>query len=297
MQDWQGVKLVVGGQSWSVQGERDDLAGARCFTAAHAPQFTNPAATVLLDSGAFTDSPAGRLTPDGALARQLAWERAAGERLEREWQAETLVSYDLLIDEVWTNGLRHKRRWSVREADGAVRETVAGAAYLASQRAALAPRRLMLSCQGVDAIQYAECAAAVLRYAVAGDVIGLGGWCILGRWQSWLPEFWATCYSVLPLIAHAGVDRVHILGVLWQPALGGLLWLADQHGISVSTDSSAPLLACTRGDLKKAGARAPYWRDNVEWWRKTLAELRSSAYYRQPPRPIAGRQLELWGAA
>lgn len=293
------VRLFVGGHGQSIQGERLDLAGDRMFSAAHRPSniMLDPARVVgLLDSGAFSDSPAKRLSPEGALQRQLQWEQHASERWSGPWHAHGLVSYDVLIDETWTGTRRHKRRWSVREAEWAVEETISAAQYLASQRQRLAPRRLVLSCQGVDASQYSDCATEILRVAQPGDILGLGGWCILGLWQSWLPEFWATLRAVLPMAASAGLNHIHIFGVLWEPALAGLAWLADQYGLCVSTDSTAPIRSVTFHDLKRqkrAGARRPYWRDNVQWWISHLANLRTSRWYREPPR--AWRQLELLG--
>jgi hypothetical protein len=294
----EAVRLYVGGHASRIQGEVQDLTGFRCFTAAHRPQVGTTwgprVADVigLLDSGAFTDPPERRLTPATALDRQLRWEGLASEKWGGTWRASALVSYDLLIDEVWAGGTRVKRRWSVAEAERAVRVTVEAAAYLASRRAAVAPRTLVLSCQGVDAAQYDECATAVLASATPRDWIGLGGWCILGRWRSWLPEFWRTLRRVLPRVARAGVGHVHIFGVLWLPALGGLAWLADQCGLTVSTDSTAPILNCSWRDKRKSGARHPYWRDNVAWWQETLANLRESEWYREPPAD-RGRQLAL----
>lgn len=287
-----GCRLYVGSHAATVQGERDDLGGDRCFTAAHQPPAGKRDVSVLLDSGAFSDPPHKRLTPGRAFERQLAWERKAGEMWGYEFRAEAIVSYDLLIDETWVAGARHKRRWGVCAADDAVRTTVEAARYLADRRAELAPRTLVLACQGVDAVQYEECVREVLKVATPADWVGLGGWCILGRFTSWLPTFWATLYHILPLIAAAGVRHVHIFGVLYQQAIGGLVWLADRYGLSVSCDSAAPILAATRRDPKKAGLRAENWRDNVEWWRSALANIRQSVYYRQPPRVEAARQLE-----
>jgi hypothetical protein len=292
-----GVTLYVGGDP-----ARWPLAGRRCFTAAQRPRTRLDAAQVraLLDSGAFSDPPPRRLDPGRALERQLAWERRATVfwNAPAPWRSEALASYDRLIDEVWTPGpaglARHKRRWTAAAAESAVRETVEAARYLAAQRARLAPRRLLLACQGVDAAQYRECVAEVLKVASPADWIGLGGWCILGRWRRcWAPAFWETLRACLPPIAHAGVRRVHLFGVLWPPALGGLLWLADRHGLAVSTDSSAPLLAATWPDPKRAGMRAATHRGNVVWWRHALASLRTSPYYRAPPRPPRQLALEL----
>lgn len=281
-----GIDLYVGGHASRVQGEAQDLGGKRMFTAAHPAQRALPAGQVegALDSGAFTDPPHARLNPEGALARQLAWEIHASGKWGAPFQAAGLVSYDLLIDEKWVAGQRHKRRWLVSEGDQAVKVTVEAARYLASQRQTLAPRRLILSCQGVDAIQYAECASEVLQVATSDDWIGLGGWCILGMQQSWMPTFWQALRLVLPMIAARGIRHVHIFGVLFLPALGGLLHLADQHGLTVSTDSTAPMLACTWKNWKKAGARERYWRDNVAWWQRTLAQLRTSEFYKAPPK-------------
>lgn len=297
------VRLYVGGHASRVQGEPQTLTGDRMFTAAHRPQVVQfrpgQVATIdgLLDSGAFSDAPEKRLTPETALARQLRWEGLASEKWGQPWQATGLVSYDLLIDEVWTAGERTKRRWSVADAERAVRVTVDAAAYLASQREVLAPRTLILSCQGVDSVQYSDCVDEVLKVATPTDWIGLGGWCILGRWVSWLPTFWATLTAALPRIARAGVTHVHIFGVLYLRAMGGLLWLADQYGLTVSTDSTAPILNCTWADQKKSGARMPWWRCNVCWWRWTLANLRESQWYRPTDDTASFRQMDMFGMA
>jgi len=288
-----GIDLYVGGHCGRVQGEPQNLGGKRMFTAAHKPERVTHIEPVegTLDSGAFTDVMEDRrLTVEAALDRQLTWETLASDKWGEPFRAARLVSYDRLIDEKWTGSKREKQRWTVGEADSAVAETVAAAQYLNDRRADLAPRRLILSLQGVDAFQYRECAAEVLRLATPDDWIGLGGWCILGMRQTWMPTFWQTLPLVLPMIAARGITHVHIFGVLYLPALGGLLWLTDQHGLAVSTDSTAPVLACTWKNWKKAGARKRYWRDNVAWWQNTLASLRQSEYYKAPPAIPPARQ-------
>ena len=311
-----GVDLFVGGHAGTLPSldggrERDHLTGKRMFTAVHPPNFaglSNPARVIgIIDSGAFSDPLNKRLTPEQALSRQLIWESKAGDKWGYPWQAYGLVSYDVLIDETWSNGERKKERWSIGRADWAVRETAEAARYLAGQRERLSPRRLVLSCQGVDSIQYQECMAEILKVAQADDIIGFGGWCILGRFTSWLPEFWRTLRLTFPMIARAGVKDVHIFGVLYQPALGGMLWLADQYGLRISTDSTAPIKAClwkcddktTDAYRKKSGTRAKsgYWLDNVKWWVDTLANLRQSEYYKEPTNLDSVRQLDLFQEA
>lgn len=301
-----GVTLFVGGHAGTIQGERETFAGNRMFTASYPPQlaaFDVDKINGYIDSGAFSDSPKDRLSFEDALKRQLDFEIKATEKwarygnITKPWRSQALVSYDLLIDEVWNGGQKHKRRWSISQADWAVTETIAAAQYLTSQRVGLYPRRLILSCQGVDAWQYQACTQEILKIAQPDDIIGLGGWCILGRFKSWIPEFWRTIYLVLPMIAANGNRDIHIFGVLYQPVLGGLLWLADKYGLSVSTDSSAPVksAACKSPErLKKAGCRAPGYLNNVKWWIDTLANLRQSPYYRQPPELKPQRQLSIF---
>lgn len=295
----EGVRLYCGGDAQNVQRRRCNLTGYRCFSGSYGPmsRFTPEEArdvVGILDSGAFSDSPEERLSPDAALERQMRWECNAERWWGIPWQAEALVSYDLLIDEKWAGGVRKKERWSISDADHAVRTTVEAAAFLAGQRNAVAPRKCLLACQGVDAIQYAECVQGVLSHATSADWIGLGGWCILGRFKSWIPTFWATVRRVLPLIATAGIRRVHIFGVMYLPVLGPLLWLCDHHEMSLSTDSSGPILSPAWKDQKKAGSIEPTWEGNVVAWRKRLTNLRQSVHYCEPPSPHARRQMSLF---
>jgi hypothetical protein len=116
----------------------------------------------------------------------------------------------------------------------------------------------------------------VLEAARPGDWLGLGGWCLLGRAKRLLPEFERAILAVLSMASARGLRHAHLFGVLWLPALGPLLWLADALGIVASVDSSAPVLACTRVDPRKAGCRATHWKANVAWWRETLTGLRES---------------------
>jgi hypothetical protein len=296
------VTLYVGADAVSVQGRRFNLTGPRMFNGQYGPnsRFTTEEVPLLdgwCDSGAFNDPPHKRLTPDLALDRQLRWEGRASDKWGAAYRHNAVVSYDLLIDEKWAGGKKRKERWTVAEADRAVRVTVDAAAYLASQRDRLEPRTLVMACQGVDAAQYAECAAGVLAHCRPGDVFGLGGWCILGLHKSWLPTFWAAMRRVLPLVAAAGLARVHVFGVMWTTPLAGLAWLCDRHGLAASTDSKKAALDCTWKDAKRAGVRCPAWEDNCRWWRDELAGLRSTPLYREPPPGRDFRQLELFGGS
>ncbi len=182
-----------------------------------------------------------------------------------------------------------KQRWTKAEGELAVRETVAAAAYLASQRESIYPFRPLLGCQGVDTEQYKRCVAEVLNHAQSTDVIGLGGWCILGRKKSYLPVFEETTREVIPMIAEAGCTQVHIFGVTWYkpspgfpvPPLQRLLHECDKFGISASTDGTSPIGSALWKNIKKSGADFNYWRHNLAWVKAKLATLRESSEYQK----------------
>jgi len=69
----------------------------------------------------------------------------------------------------------------------------------------------------------------------------LGGWCIIGkRPKQMMTVFRESLTLTLPLLADAGIQHVHIFGVIYAPALGLLLRYADEYGLRVSTDSAGP---------------------------------------------------------
>lgn len=242
---------------------------------------------LLFDSLAFTDVlTQDRKTPEIALNRQL-------EVLEKlpKFKKVRIVSYDRLIDEKFINGNRVKQRWTIEEGDKAVRETLLASAYLDSQRKRLTGYELVMSCQGVDADQYKKCVSRVLTYCQSEDILGLGGWCILGRKPSYLKIFYETVIKVIPLIKSYDIKKVHIFGVTWYknkhgfnyiPPLPPLLYLCDRYDIELSTDGTAPILQALSNDLIKSGATFPYWRDNLAWVKAKLGTLRESKFYKHP---------------
>ena len=298
------IDLYVGSTATKIKGDRVVLNGLRCATAVYGPyglKYNDPDRTsILLDSGAFTDSPCKRLSAKDALARQLAWESKAAQIFKKDrYCAEYLCSYDYLIDETWveeqvveTKHTRIKRRWDVKKAKRAVEETIQNARYLSRLRSYLRPRKLVMVCQGVSFDQYLYCIDRVLEFAEPGDVVGFGGWCILGMpiGAKWRKTFFRVMEAAVPKIKSQGIDRAHIFGSLYLPCLGGALWLCDRHKISLSVDSSRPLLDHTRKNLKKSKARGKNWKESVVWWQSTLLNLRESEYYSNP---FLYQQLEL----
>lgn len=162
----------------------------------------------LLDSGAFQDvRTENRLTAEQALSRQLAFEKRVGRK------AESIVSYDRLVDEQVKDGVQFKERVSSSIGKEYVNETVENAKYLCSQRKRLGDRRLVLSCQGADDRQYMDCMKAILDIAEPRDVIGLGGFCILSKSVKYETEFYNVVNKGFPLIRDRGIKRVHIFGM------------------------------------------------------------------------------------
>ncbi len=194
-----------------------------------------PGTHVIQDSGAFSDGPGQRLSVEEALDRQLAH----AERFGYHDQIEAIASYDLLIDEKWENGVRYKARWTETDAWDACTSTIRAASFLSKNR----PQGMstILSAQGVSAKQYLACAQQVVPSLQRGDIFGLGGWCITGKLPAQImPVFREVMQGVIPFLGHEGVKRVHLWGVCYTPALGELLWLCDEAGIQLSTDSSGP---------------------------------------------------------
>ena len=221
-----------------------------------------PETLVLQDSSAFSDSLDQRLSVEAALERQIQHAETYGYAAQVAYRA----SYDLLIDEKWEGGTRYKARWSEADAEYAIEETVQAAAYIAHHRMGV---KLVLSAQGVSAHQYLRCAERIVPLLASDDVFGLGGWCITGKLPAqMLPVFRETMRLVIPFLGREGVKRVHIWGVCFAKALGELLWLCDEHAITLSTDSAGPSIRPAMGEWGYAE-----WRDRS---------------YQRPPTAIRG---------
>ena len=265
--------------------------------------FVPDGSTVIQDSGAFSDNWADRLTFPAALKRQE--DHAA--RFQYAHQITHRATYDLLIDEVWINGNRFKRRWTVNDAESAVDTTVAAAKYLDDHRSGLP---LIVSAQGVDAPQYLRCAQRLMPYIQAGDYFGFGGWCIIGKMPAvMMPVFRETVRLVVPFLGKEGIKHIHIWGVIYPKALGALLWECDQWGITVSTDSVGPTTHPVFGQWGYGKPEEGGWRDNtyikpandvvgLERARHTaitrdwLSSLRGTSYYTPALLPVKQMAFE-----
>jgi hypothetical protein len=258
------------------------------------------ATTIMQDSGAFCDGPGERLDFQDAFQRQ-------GEHATKFGYADQvthLASYDLLIDEKWQNGVRYKERWTEWAARKAMEETIAAADWMRCHYT----DPVVLSAQGVTAQQYLECVKAIVPMICNCDILGLGGWCIIGKMPTqMMPVFRETIKLIVPYAAQREIRRLHIWGVIYAPALGELLWMCDQYGLKLSTDSAGPQQRPAFGEWGYMG-----WRDrkyhrapvevrgleraqHVRLTRQWLNTLDRTRFYREPRLdPI---QLELWPGA
>lgn len=223
--------------------------------------FVPDGTLVIQDSGAFSDGPGQRLDFGAALTRQI-------EHAEHYHYADKVThraSYDVLIDEKWEGGVRHKARWSEQDAELAIKITINAAKYLDQNRQGMST---ILSAQGVSAIQYLKCAEQVIPLLQDDDVFGLGGWCITGKMPTQImPVFRETMQAVIPFLGREGVKRAHIWGVCYPKALGELLYLCDEHGVVLSTDSMGASIKPCKGDWGYGS-----WRDNT--YRRPEPEIR-----------------------
>lgn len=223
---------------------------------------------VLLDSGAYSDTTFHRRSFFDALERQLDH----AERFGYLNRVSRLVSYDVLVDEqAGQDGGRVKDRMSPDLATFAVEQTIKAAEYLSTQRDYITERvghpvSLVFSAQGSDTQQYLDCARAILPYVRAGDVFGLGGWCILGQKRSLIPMFYETMNALIPLLKNYKVKDTHIFGVCTVEVLGPLLFLCDhtqrrdgkwgwdeKTRIRLSTDSVGPTTRVVKEFPNKPG--------------------------------------------
>jgi len=198
-------------------------------------RLSNQTHSVIQDSGAFCDGPDQRLSFEAALRRQIVHARRFGY----EHLLTHRASYDVLVDEHFeptqAGGLRRKIRWSEADASHACATTIQAARYLNSHRENL---QCILSAQGVSARQYLACVQGVLPFLQDGDMLGLGGFCIVGRApRRHMPVFREIIHAVIPFLGREQVRKVHIWGCVFAPALGELLYLCDQFGIALTTDS------------------------------------------------------------
>ncbi len=264
----------------------------RCENRVTVPRQTS----VIQDSGAFCDGWHQRVSFREALDRQK-------RHADKFGYADSIThraTYDVLIDEIWTDGNRTKRRWSETDANAAVLETINAAAFMHKNRSYIGN---VVSAQGVTPSQYMECARGVLPFVTEKDIFGLGGWCIIGKMRRiMMPTFRETMTRLIPFLGSEGVRRVHIWGVIMPDALGELLWLCDQQGIALSTDSAGPTLNPVFGEWGYGD-----WRDNdyqvpsletrgaertrhVALTRQWLGNFRETRYYR----PAPASQLTFW---
>lgn len=253
---------------------------------------------VISDSAAFSDSRSQRLHFKEAMVRQI------NHAIEYKYedQLEAMASYDLLIDEKWIDGARFKKRWSETEAGDAVAETIQAARYVADHRSYSPCKNLVMSAQGVSARQYLSCVQQIADYFDGEDILGLGGWCILGKMRSLMPIFRETISLAIPF-ASQFTKRIHIWGVLYAPALGELLWICDKYGLQLSTDSSGPSVRPARGVWGYMGwTNKEYMRPPVEIRglerarhvcevRRWLSKFRETEFYKGPKIHEASIQL------
>lgn len=189
----------------------------------------------MIDSGAFQDvSTNSRLSFKDALKRQLDFEEKIGQI------SECLVSYDRLVDEQVNEKGQFKKRVDFDISKDYVSETIDAARYLSEQRSQLAPRKLILSCQGTTVKQYLECMESILDFAQPGDIIGLGGFCILSKSIEYEKQFYSIIKDAFPMIQNAGIDRVHIFGMGIFRALVQTDFYARINSIHCSYDTSSP---------------------------------------------------------
>lgn len=200
---------------------------------------------ILLDSGAFQDVKSQqRLSFEKALQRQLNFEKNVG------FISELIVSYDRLVDEKYDKQVGQiKKRVSFNTAEKYVEETIDAAKYLVDERSYLKGRNLLLSNQGVTVEQYVRCIKEVLKFSDKEDVIGFGGFCIIGLKPKYEPQYYDVLNEALPLIHDKGIKRIHVFGVgAFRPLVKTAL-MCKKYGIEPSYDTSTYEVRGVHGNM------------------------------------------------
>jgi len=209
-----------------------------CINPYYPVKITNDA-NFIIDSGAFQDvgKQAKRLEFQDALKRQLDFEKTVTDNHRK---AEAIVSYDHLVDEQYDEGRgQFKERVQAKVSRKYVAETIDAAKFLAENREELAPRRLILSCQGTTVNQYLYCVNKILEIADEDDIIGLGGFCIISKSKIYEEQFYNVINKAFPKIEKKGIRRVHIFGVGLFRALIQADICAHVNGLECSYDTSS----------------------------------------------------------
>ncbi len=213
---------------------------------AHSGVYVPDGVQVLQDSGAFGEpmsaGRAARLSFADALKRQ----QAHAARYDYAHKIAYQASYDLLVDHrlseaAYLSGAFRRSILRCAESDGeeAVEVTIRAARFL-DQHRHHDGYPLALNVQGVTPEQYLRCVQAVVPLLRGGDMLGLGGWCVLGRLPRMMGDFLQTLALVMPFLARESVSRVHLYGCIYTPALAAALAMCDQYGIMLSNDSAFP---------------------------------------------------------
>ncbi|HEY4033039.1 MAG TPA: hypothetical protein VGL94_03640 [Ktedonobacteraceae bacterium] len=198
---------------------------------------------VLQDSGAYGEPLSAfsrRLTFAYALKRQ----EQHAEKYNYSDKIAYRASYDLLVDHRMIaekgSSVRKIVRCNGITGIEAVDITVRAAKFIDKHRSGY---HLALNAQGSTPIQYFQCVQKIMPLFQDGDVLGLGGCCIIGRKPSMMHDFLEMLSLVIPFAASEGVKRVHLYGSIYTPALSACLAICDHHGIAMSTDSAFPSFA------------------------------------------------------
>ncbi|MDY0247273.1 MAG: hypothetical protein RBR26_10160 [Methanosarcina mazei] len=200
----------------------------------------------MIDSGAFQDvGNESRLTYQEALNRQLKFEK----KISKYKKADAIVSYDRLVDEQMGEAGQFKERVPMDIAKSYVEETIKAAEFLDGCRSKLGTRKLILSCQGVNADQYIQCLENILNVSKEGDIIGFGGFCIMSKSIEYEKQYYDVIKRAFPLIKKEGINRVHIFGVGIFRALIQTDVFARMNGLECSYDTSSPEINATYGKV------------------------------------------------
>jgi hypothetical protein len=236
----------------------------------------HPATLAGCDSGGYQDSDVRLLVFD-ALQRQLAYESWLSWQVTGapDWHFEFLVTYDRRI--MGDPNPKVDQTLTLP----AVHETLANAAYYASQRHRIRGR-ICFAAQGVNPDQYVrDCVTPMLDVMQPGDYFAFGGFAPAGKIPRLKPLFRETVARTLPLLKKRGIPRAHLLGICTADLIQFAAALGRQHEIEISTDSSSMEVNSVMGRVWSAGRweqRYSRAQKYIDYHPRDLAHANIAAY-------------------
>jgi hypothetical protein len=187
--------------------------------------------------------------------------------------------YDAVTDE------RVKARGTVDTAAKAVAISIENAHYYGAHRSCL-PGPIAFAAQGASPDQYEYCVDQILPLFQPGDILALGGFCIVGMKPEYKAQLLEVSRRVFTKLNKLGIKRAHLLGVAVSDMVFRVGQIANEHGVSLGFDSSSIEVNSVLGKIWEPKQASyvqmfdiPYCNRQVADWTKVYGKIDKKVRY------------------